>query len=520
MPNTRIGTLIPGHTWLEGVGVPDPGIGSKFQYYQDTVTRNLYQKQDAVTWNLIGNLSGNWLSGVGTPDPSLGIIGNFYVDTDTGDVFEKTDLLVWETRGTLISTGVWTSDNGAPLATDGNIGDFYTDLDDGSIYEKIDDVTWELRGTMIPVGVWTSGSGLPLPADGNVGDFYLDNDTKICYEKTDPVTWTFAANLTPPVVTGVWTSGNGLPVNTNGNIGDFYWNLTTGDAYEKTAALVWTFRADLTPPPQIITGVWTSGVGLPVNANGNIGDFYWDLTTDNVYEKTAALVWTFRVDLTPPPAVVVGVWTSGNGLPVNANGSIGDFYLNYANGDCYEKTAALVWTFRGDIMPPTPPTPVGLWFSGNGAPVPPFGSVNDYYVDLLTKNVYEQQAVNVWNVIGSLSGTQVGLWTSGAGAPVNTAGNIGDFYTNTTNKDVFEKTAALVWTYRGTLAGGGSGDTGLDFNSDLMQSLIVPTGWTLNKYNIILDTGATLKIDGRLYYRSLDSTNGTLDTTNGSIYPI
>lgn len=42
-------------------------------------------------------------------------------------------------------------------------------------------------------------------------------------------------------------------------------------------------------------------------------------------------------------------WFSGSGVPSTALGVLNDWYLNSANGDFYEKTAASTWTLRGNL---------------------------------------------------------------------------------------------------------------------------------------------------------------------------
>lgn len=53
-----------------------------------------------------------------------------------------------------------------------------------------------------------------------------------------------------------------------------------------------------------------------------------------------------------PPNAATGAattWFTGVVLPVNTVGDIGDFYLNTATGDIYLKTGALTWTLSGTI---------------------------------------------------------------------------------------------------------------------------------------------------------------------------
>jgi Collagen triple helix repeat (20 copies) len=46
------------------------------------------------------------------------------------------------------------------------------------------------------------------------------------------------------------------------------------------------------------------------------------------------------------------VWFTGSGAPADTTGIVGDWYLNSANGDYYEKTAATTWTLRGSLRGP------------------------------------------------------------------------------------------------------------------------------------------------------------------------
>jgi hypothetical protein len=45
-------------------------------------------------------------------------------------------------------------------------------------------------------------------------------------------------------------------------------------------------------------------------------------------------------------------WYSGSGAPPGATGVVNDWYTDTANGDFYEKTAASVWTLRGNMRGP------------------------------------------------------------------------------------------------------------------------------------------------------------------------
>jgi collagen type VII alpha len=119
---------------------------------------------------------------------------------------------------------------------------------------------------------------------------------------------------------------------------------------------------------------WFSGSGAPAGATGIVGDWYLDTATGDVYEKTGASAWTSRGNIRGPQGIqgIQGIqgnpgstgsqgtagtpgekWFSGSGAPAGATGIVGDWYLDTATGDVYEKTGASAWTSRGNIKGPT-----------------------------------------------------------------------------------------------------------------------------------------------------------------------
>lgn len=49
--------LIPGQTWLTGIGAPNPQFGYRTQFYLDTVTGTIYQKIDTLVWAVAGTMN-------------------------------------------------------------------------------------------------------------------------------------------------------------------------------------------------------------------------------------------------------------------------------------------------------------------------------------------------------------------------------------------------------------------------------------------------------------------------------
>lgn len=100
-----------------------------------------------------------------------------------------------------------------------------------------------------------------------------------------------------------------------------------------------------------------SGSGAPSAGTGSDGDFYIDLVTDELYGPKAGGVWpTPPVSLVGPAGAPGAPGTpgtdgksvlNGTGVPSNALGNDGDFYIDTATTDLYGPKAAGVW--------PTPP---------------------------------------------------------------------------------------------------------------------------------------------------------------------
>jgi Collagen triple helix repeat (20 copies) len=238
-----------------------------------------------------------------------------------------------------------------------------------------------------------------------------------------------------------WFSGTGVPAGGTGAVGDWYLNDGNGDVYEKTGASAWTLRDNLTGPQgtQGIQGI--QGVQGPTGSTGSAG--------------------------TPGEK-----WFSGTGVPAGGTGIIGDWYLNDANGDVYEKTGASAWTLRDNLTGPqgtqgiqgiqgptgSTGTSGGKWFSGAGAPATGTGTVGDWYLNTVNGDVHEKTGAAVWTLRDNLTGPQGATgqaegWLSGAGAPAGATGNVGDWYLNTTTSDVHEKTGASAWTLRTNIKG-------------------------------------------------------------------
>ena len=101
---------------------------------------------------------------------------------------------------------------------------------------------------------------------------------------------------------------------------------------------------------------WLSGKGTPSNADGKVGDLYLDLNTGDVYVKNNSNAWVKESNLkgadgndgNDGASTSGNNWLTGNGAPNNANGNDGDLYLDLDNYDFYMKASG-VWSKEGNF---------------------------------------------------------------------------------------------------------------------------------------------------------------------------
>ena len=109
-------------------------------------------------------------------------------------------------------------------------------------------------------------------------------------------------------------------------------------------------------------------------------------------------------------------WLNGSGVPAPDLGVNGDFYLNLANCDVYNKFSG-VWTKVANIQGPIGATgvvgPMGAtgaagdngatWLNGSGVPAPDLGVNGDFYLNLANCDVYNKFS-GVWTKVANIQG--------------------------------------------------------------------------------------------------------------------
>jgi microcystin-dependent protein len=165
---------------------------------------------------------------------------------------------------------------------------------------------------------------------------------------------------------------------------------------------------------------------------------------ENLYETVAALTDELERTLATagagepgppgpqgPPGTPGEQWYQGTGAPAGTLGIVGDWYLDTANGDMYEKTGASTWTFRLHVIGPTgaqgaPGAPGEKWFTGSGAPAAATGAVNDWYLDSTNGDYYEKTGASAWTLRGNLRGATGATGATGPQGPMGPMGTVYD----------------------------------------------------------------------------------------------
>lgn len=301
---------------------------------------------------------------------------------------------------------------------------------------------------------WWTGVGLPTTNLGADNDWYLRSDTGDYFEKVpmppNPGEWTYRGSLKGPAGVAAaagskWFSAAASTPPTASNFGDFWLASDTGTYYE------WVNQFQPPSGPYVPTWVPRGSLKGPTGAQGSPGP----------------------TGSQGPPGAAGEKWFTGTGAPAGATGAVGDWYLDQAAGDYYEKTGASAWTLRGNLKGPAG----SKWFSASGIPsagVPALAVVGDFYLDSNVGIYYEKTSTSTWTNRGSLigpagspgapgaAGTPGEKWFSGAGVPSTATGIVGDWYLDTSTGDYYEKLSAVLWTLRGNLKGpaGSQGPTG------------------------------------------------------------
>lgn len=205
---------------------------------------------------------------------------------------------------------------------------------------------------------------------------------------------------------------------------------------------------------------WLSGKGTPSNADGKVGDLYLDLNTGDVYVKNNSNAWVKESNLkgadgndgNDGASTSGNNWLTGNGAPNNANGNDGDLYLDLDNYDFYMKASG-AWSKEGNFK------------GANGAdgatgpqgPQGPQGEKGNTGATGATGPQGPQGEKGDTGATGA-PGKDGTAWLTGSEVPTAQTGKDGDFYINLTTGELYLKESG-EWSNIGNIRGSTSGGT-------------------------------------------------------------
>lgn len=299
--------------------------------------------------------------------------------------------------------------------------------------------------------VWLTGVGAPGNLAASDGDWYLDTSAQALYTRVGGA-WGFVVTLAGMKGETGATGEQGPKGDTgaagaNGSNGTNGVDGAKGDKGEKGEA--GTNGTNGTNGANGTNGVdgkagsaWSSGTGAPSGAVGVVGDWYLDTAAADAYQKTDATTWTLRVNLRGIQGEKGEKGVAGTNGTNGTNGIDGDDGLDGAT-----------------------------WLTGAGVPLGTLGKETDLYLDTATSDVYRKSSV-AWALLTNIkgqkgdpgtngtngtngaagaagtngaagsNGVDGATWLTGTGAPSDANGKNTDLYLNTTNGDVYKRGVA------------------------------------------------------------------------------
>jgi hypothetical protein len=243
----------------------------------------------------------------------------------------------------------------------------------------------------------------------------------------------------------VMYSGTGIPATNLATIGDYYLDRNTGQLYGPKTAAGWgtpltlmgaTGATGATGTPGKDGSTTLSGNETPTDAIGKDGDYYLDRSNYLLYGPKTTAGWGIPILLkgasgTQGPTGAAGkdgsIIFSGNGIPGNAIGNNGDYYLDQNTGNLYGPKTVGGWgnplSLRGangtngtNGSNGVDGTNGSVTYSGTTAPSLTVGNNGDYYLDKSAYLLFGPKTNAGWGVPILLRGAD------GAQGPTGPAG--------------------------------------------------------------------------------------------------
>jgi hypothetical protein len=249
---------------------------------------------------------------------------------------------------------------------------------------------------------------------------------------------------------------------------------------------------------------WRYGAVAPAAALGNVGDYYLDTATGNVYYKSAGTIWNLTGNIKGPIGPVGLTGATGLTGPVGPQGLAGIAGPAGATGPIGLTGAQGATGPQGPVGATgpqgNPGTNGNTMLNGMTAPSAATGVNGDYYINSVTHELFGPKTNGVWPAGISLVGP---VGPSGASGPTGATGPAGLAGTNGTNgtnglNALVKTTVELAGA--NCVAGGTKVETGLDANNngvlDLAEINAAQTTFVCNGANVSIGQQTVNNISG------------------------
>jgi len=387
-----------GEGWYSGSGAPSGALGTTGDWYLNATNGDFYEKTATSTWTLRGNLQGP--AGATGPAGPTGPAGTVY-DTDQigtvkawtgktvptnwrlangGTISESVapDLATFAAAEVAAGNPLWAISGSAPNRTI-----TLPDLRDKFIYGVTTTADLGAVGGAQTVTLTAGQSGLPVHGhsltDSGHSHGGVTQPGGDHFHSPASRTWFLTGSGETAVVgTGGSTryyatmeEGSNSSGNHQHGIGASLANISLGNSISTDAS-----QPHSNMPPYIRLAHIVKVMGPMIDPGGALVGQTGPQGPQGIQGPIGNTGPQGPTGSTGPqgPTGQAEGWSSGSGAPAGGAGAVGDWYLDTASGDVYEKTGASTWTNRGNIRGPTgatgPTGPQGPAGQLIGAPIP------------------------------------------------------------------------------------------------------------------------------------------------------
>ncbi|MCA5004538.1 hypothetical protein [Sphingobacterium bovistauri] len=269
-------------------------------------------------------------------------------------------------------------------------------------------------------------------------------------------------------------NGNTMPSTSIGVAGDYYFDTSSSDFYGPKSIDGWGNPINLkgaigaTGSTGSVGATGADGkdgskiiatTGSPSMSVGNVGDFYIDLSTSNLYGPKITSSWGTPVNLKGANGANGTKILNGTTIPDNELGAVGDYYFQTNTANLYGPKTGAGWGTPIRLIGATGEngsngnngTNGKTILNGTTVPVSTIGTIDDFYYRTNTGDFYGPKTALGWGVATNLKGTNGkdgapgSQILSGTAAPDTSLGRIGDFYFRIATSDFYGPKTATSW---------------------------------------------------------------------------